>query len=287
MSEQFPGQPPDEAQGQDPSSNSNYWGQHPSGPPSQPSSGLPAQPPRQHRRRKRHRLRSVLLAAGGVAIVIIALSAGISLGKHSSGNSSSSSASSSPSAATASSAAPVAAALPSGGQQYASDMQSVFSFGSSVSVSDIADFGQQVCQARQSGTSVAGEVPTVQQYWSNTSPGDAIQMITLAEKDMCPSEQTAQTVTYVVTGTPGASVTYGPSGTNLTGSVPMSVSAPLGTPSYYAINAQLQGAGEVQCQIKVDGVTLSSGSASGGYNIADCEIGQNPVTNSWENDNSG
>jgi hypothetical protein len=24
-----------------------------------------------------------------------------------------------------------------------------------------------------------------------------------------------------------------------------------------------------------------------GYNIADCEIGQNPVTNTWENDNSG
>jgi hypothetical protein len=67
----------------------------------------------------------------------------------------------------------------------------------------------------------------------------------------------------------------------------MSVSAALGTPSYYAINAQLQGVCEVECQLKVDGVTISSATASGGYNIADCEIGQNPVTNSWENDNSG
>lgn len=116
---------------------------------------------------------------------------------------------------------------------------------------------------RQTGTSVAGEVPIVQQSWSNTSPGDAIQMIALAEKDMCPSELTAQTVTYTVTGTPGASVTYGPSGTNLTGSVPMAVRAPLGTPFYYPINAQLQGEGEVKRQIKVDGVTISSASASG------------------------
>jgi hypothetical protein len=233
-------------------------------------------------------LRNVLLAAGAVAIAVIVVTIGISSGEHSSGNSSSASANSSPPTSTASSAALGAAtSLPSGGQQFASDMQSVFNFGSSVSVSDIASFGQQVCQARQSGTSLAGEVPTVQQDWSNTSAGDAIQMVTLAEKDMCPSEQTPQTVTYVVTGTPGASVTYGPSGTDLTGSVPMSVSAPLGTPSYYAISAQLQGAGEVTCQLKVDGVSLSSATGSGGYNIADCEIGQDPVTNSWENDNSG
>ncbi len=231
----------------------------------------------------------MLLVGGIIVIAVIALAVGVSLGKNSSGNGSDSSASSGPPSSSASSAAPTAsaAALPNGGQQYASDMQSIFNFNSDVATSDIASFGQQLCQDRQSGTSVAGEVPTAQQQWSNTSLGDAIQMITLAEKDMCPAELTAQTVTYVVTGTPGASVTYGPSGTDLTGSVPMSVSAALGTPSYYSINAQLQGAGEVKCQLEVDGVTLSSATASGGYNIADCEIGQNSTTSSWENDNSG
>ena len=45
-------------------------------------------------------------------------------------------------------------------------------------------------------------------------------------------------VTYIVTGTPGAQVTCGPAGINLTGSVPMDVTTKLGDPSYYAINAQ-------------------------------------------------
>ena len=166
-------------------------------------------------------------------------------------------------------------------------MQGAFNFGSAVSDSDIADFGQQTCGDLQSGNSIAQEVPTVQQHWTNTSPGDAIQMIILAEKDMCPSEQSAQTVTYVVTGTVGAQVNYGPSGSTFSGTVPMSVTKPLGNPSYYAINAQLQGDGQVSCKLQVDGVTISSGSASGGYNIADCEIGQNLTTGSWMDDNSG
>lgn len=72
--------------------------------PSQPISGPPAQPPRQHRLRKRRRLRYVLLAVGGVVIVIIALTVGTSLSKHSSATSSSGSAASlsqSPAATTA------------------------------------------------------------------------------------------------------------------------------------------------------------------------------------------
>jgi Protein of unknown function (DUF732) len=203
---------------------------------------------------------------------------------------SASAAASSASAAAASSASAAAAsptALPSGGQQYASDMQAAFNFGSAVTANDIANFGQQTCQDLQAGNSIAEEVSTAQQSWTNTSPGDAIQMITLAEKDMCPSEQSAQTVTYVVTGTSGAQVTYGPSGSNLSGTVPMSVTQPLGNPSYYAINAQLQGYGDISCKLEVDGVTISSATASGGYNIADCEIGQDPTTGGWENDNSG
>jgi hypothetical protein len=219
---------------------------------------------------------------GFVLVAGIALGVGISVGKHSTGARHHAGAKhpSAPAAAPAT----TAAALPSGGQQYATDMQSSFNFGSSVTVSDLANFGQQVCAAN---TSVAGEVPIAQAQWSNTTAGDAIQMIILARRDMCPSQLRPQTVSYVVTGSPGASVTYGPSGSDFTGSVPMSVAAKLGSPSYYAINAQLQGSGQVTCKLKVDGVTISSATASGGFNIAGCEISQDATTSSWVNDNSG
>jgi len=165
-------------------------------------------------------------------------------------------------------------------------MRDAFSFGAGVTDSALASFGQQVCTGLQGGSGVADEISVARGSWSNTTAGDAIRMITLAAKDICPSQRIHQKVTYVVTGTPGADVTYGPSGSDLNGSVPMSVSAPLRSPSYYAINAQLQGAGEVTCKLKVDGVTISRATAAGGYNIAGCEIGQNPTTGSWEDDNS-
>jgi hypothetical protein len=94
------------------------------------------------------------------------------------------------------------------------------------------------------------------------------------------------TVTYVVTGS-DADVTYGPSGSNQAGSVPLNQTAdiPSDPPLYYAVQAQLQGGGTVSCQIEVDGTVISSSTASGGYNIAQCEIGQDPLTGNWEDDN--
>jgi hypothetical protein len=96
----------------------------------------------------------------------------------------------------------------------------------------------------------------------------------------------ADTVTYIVTGS-AADVTYGPSGSNLTGSVPLNQTAdiPSDPPLYYAVQAQLQGGGTVTCEIEVDGTVISSSTATGGYNIAQCEIGQNAFTGNWENDN--
>jgi hypothetical protein len=67
----------------------------------------------------------------------------------------------------------------------------------------------------------------------------------------------------------------------------MHVTRPLANPEFYAISAQLQGGGTVTCVIKVDGVPLSTSTATGGFNIADCEIGQDPITNLWEDDNTG
>jgi hypothetical protein len=114
----------------------------------------------------------------------------------------------------------------------------------------------------------------------------ARKFVRIAEKDVCPSEiPVRQTVTYVVTGTSGAQVTYGPAGSNLTGSVPMHITSRLGTPAYYAINAQLQGSGQLSCKILVDRVVISSGTAGGGYQIADCEISQDPFTGQWQDDN--
>lgn len=94
-----------------------------------------------------------------------------------------------------------------------------------------------------------------------------------------------QTVTYVVTGS-DADVTYGPAGSDLSGSVPMHLTRPLGSPLYYSVTAQLQGGGSVSCKLEIDGRLISQSTASGGYNIADCEIDQNPFTGGWEDTNA-
>jgi hypothetical protein len=249
--------------------------------PTQPHSGDP------HGRRARspkhrHRVRNVILSIIGLIIVLVAigtaLSGGKSPGKPAAG-------------ASTPSATPAAANtdLTASQQQFVNDMQSstVFNIGSSTSASQIADFGQTVCSDRQSGQSQPSVITSAQGDWTNASAMMAGQTVRLAEKDMCSQFLPAETVTYIVKGTPGAEVTYGPSGSNYTGNVPMHVTAPLGSPTYYAINAQLQGYGTVTCVIEVDGVPLSTATASGGYNIADCEIGQDPITNLWENDNNG
>jgi hypothetical protein len=95
-----------------------------------------------------------------------------------------------------------------------------------------------------------------------------------------------QTVTYVVTGSP-ADVTYGPAGTDLAGTVPMDQTAPLGNPLYYAISAQLQGGGAVSCVLKIDGRVISAATATGSYNIASCEVQQDPLSGQWINSNGG
>lgn len=80
------------------------------------------------------------------------------------------------------------------------------------------------------------------------------------------------TVTYYVAGSV-ADVTYGPAGSQLSGSDPMKETVPLGDAPYYAITAQLQDyGGSVTCQIGIDGYVVSQATASGDYHIAQCEI---------------
>jgi hypothetical protein len=97
-------------------------------------------------------------------------------------------------------------------------------------------------------------------------------------------QQQPSTVEFIVSGSP-ADVTYGPSGSSLSGSVPLDVTGqiPSPVPAYYAVSAQLQGAGAVSCEIRVDGVVISTARATGGYNIALCEISQGP-SGDWESD---
>ncbi|MEU1595127.1 hypothetical protein ABZ468_20180 [Streptomyces sp. NPDC005708] len=100
-------------------------------------------------------------------------------------------------------------------------------------------------------------------------------------------KQTPQTVTYVVTGTSGTDVQYGPAGSSAQGKVPMNATKPLGNPQYYSITAQLQGAGHVTCQLKVNGKVISQSTASGGYNLASCEISKDPFSGKWTDTNAG
>jgi hypothetical protein len=96
------------------------------------------------------------------------------------------------------------------------------------------------------------------------------------------------TVTYIVTGTGSADVTYGPDGSSYTGKVPMKVSAKIpssGAPDYYAVSAQLNGSGSVTCEIEVGGKVISKGTASGQANIADCEIVPG-FAGGWQDTNS-
>jgi hypothetical protein len=135
----------------------------------------------------------------------------------------------------------------------------------------------------QHATAEAAPAPTVTETVtaspsSNSGGGSATS----------PSSSGSQTVTFIVYGDGSAvNVTYGPAGSNDTGTEPMNVTdtIPSSPPSYYAISAQLQGGGSVSVIIKVDGQQISGGVANGGYNIASAEIGQDPITGQWQDDN--
>jgi hypothetical protein len=145
----------------------------------------------------------------------------------------------------------------------------------------VASFGQGACRSVQSGTPLAGEVQPARRAFPAISRGDAIQLITIAEKDLCPAQSGPQMVTYVATGS-SADVTYGPSGSGYQGAVPLTVTKPLiGNPQFYSMSVQMKNGGTVTCQIKVDGVTIVSASASGSTNVASCAMNQD-LNGSWQ-----
>lgn len=256
----------------------------------EPSDLRPAPPPAEpHRSRspRRRKANVIVLSVIGVLVVGVGVTAALSgVPKTPAANKQS---------APPVVQAPSSPAVSAQDQQFVSDMQAHFSFDSSVSTASIAQFGEGVCSSRQSGESQTQQVTNTQKEWTNTDPGTADEMVRLAEQDICPSYLPGYTVTYVVTGNAPAgyidpSIDYGPAGSDFTGSVPMNVSDPIpaSPPSYYSISVQLSDAGgSVTCELQVDGVTISQSSAQGADQIATCEIGQDPITGAWEDDNSG
>jgi hypothetical protein len=94
-------------------------------------------------------------------------------------------------------------------------------------------------------------------------------------------------LTYRVTGTPGARVTYGPAGTYLTGRAPLQVTVRLGNPLYYFITAELPGKGSVECEILIGPKVMARFVATGRHNLASCQISRDPLSRKWQDADSG
>lgn len=121
--------------------------------------------------------------------------------------------------------------------------------------------------------------------------------VTPAAAVTTPTPATPTKVEFVVSGTApdGINITYGPSGSNYAGPSTLNGTATMSVPfdgqaEFYHLDAQLQGAGSVKCKIVVTGpgdapLTVSSGGASGGFNI--CSAQAAPVDSSglqWQNE---
>jgi hypothetical protein len=194
-------------------------------------------------------------------------------------------ASSAPATPTVAAAATATPTLSAPQLQFVSDVRNVLTFGSDVTDAKVASFGQRACRNLESGTTLAGEVPPATRAFT-ISKGDAIQLVTLAAKDLCRAQLGPQQVTYVASGNT-ADVTYGPSGSGYQGSVPLAVTRALvGNPQFYSISAQLKDGGTVTCQLKVDGVTIVSASASGTNSVASCAMDQD-LNGSWQETSLG
>lgn len=75
------------------------------------------------------------------------------------------------------------------------------------------------------------------------------------------------------TASSGVDITYGSDGTNLQGSkLPMEKTLAVDADAfYYQVTAQLQGGGDIQCSVTIDGKT-KTGRAQGGYNICSAQL---------------
>ncbi|MEY9847736.1 MmpS family transport accessory protein [Streptacidiphilus sp. MAP5-3] len=124
---------------------------------------------------------------------------------------------------------------------------------------------------------------------NNSTTASSGTTTTVTQTTQAAAPASPQTITYVVTGASDADIQYGPAGSNTQGHAPLHVTQPIGSSpaAYYSINAQLQGSGDVSCEIEINGKVISHGTASGGYNIASCEVMQDPLGGGWQDANAG
>ena len=190
-------------------------------------------------------------------------------------------ASSAPATPTAPVAASTAPSLSESELQFVADVRNVLSFGSNVTEPRWHPSGSVPAMHLQSGTTLADEVPPARRAFPTLSKGDSIQLITHRGEGPLPGSVG-----------PAAGDLHGhrqqrqrdlrPVRVRLPGQRPADGHQPLvGNPQFYSISVQLKDSGTVTCQIKVDGVTIVSASASGTTSVASCAMDQD-LNGSWE-----
>jgi hypothetical protein len=107
------------------------------------------------------------------------------------------------------------------------------------------------------------------------------------EKEGAAKPANKPTVTFRVRGTAsGVDITYGSDSDNRQGpnSLPWQSTMARddsGDTLYYSVTAQLNGGGDITCDVLVGSKVVATGHASGGYNICMAQIGQDPLTEEW------
>jgi hypothetical protein len=174
----------------------------------------------------------------------------------------------------------------------------------------IASGGSKTPAAAPSSHATATASPVVAQATTVTDPS-GMACAALDDAGYCPGDDPAPptptvnpatTVTFTVTGWGNPSVTYGSDSDNRDGggtlgqlsdgnALPWTRSLKFdGNASYYSLDAQLEGSGDISCKIVVSGpgdapLTVSHGHASGGYNICSAQAAPSDSTGtSWQNE---
>jgi hypothetical protein len=102
-----------------------------------------------------------------------------------------------------------------------------------------------------------------------------------------PDSGSGRTLTYRVTGTPGAAVTYGPPGGPRTSRSPLHATTTLGRAPYYFITARPPARGSVMCEIIIGSTVISKSAASGRHGVASCQISRDPLSGQWQGAGGG
>jgi hypothetical protein len=153
------------------------------------------------------------------------------------------------------------------------------------------------CSSASTGPSPAAKASAASAAASQSAAAAAIASEIASEAAASPTPAAPTKVEFVVSGSApdGIDITYGPSGSNFAGPSTLDGTATMSVPfdssaSYYSLNAQLQGDGDIICKIVVTGpgdapLTASHGAASGGYNICTAQATSDDGGLTWQDEN--